>query len=92
MKTVTITQAIEGNTYTAEFHSAQDCGYKYSGLLLDLPCGDTISIRKIGSKWVETRIINGIGRISSSHATRQAAIESAAEEYFGLAHYAEVIK
>ena len=89
---ISVTETIEGHTYTAEFQSAQDCGYKYRGLLLDLPGGDSISIRKIGRKWVETLVVNRIGRKSTEHATRQDAIDSAAGKFFGEAHTVELSK
>ena len=66
---------------TAEFVRSEDCGYSAGRLLLDLPNGDMISIRKNGRKWLETRIQNGIGcGAATEHATKSAALNSAALE------------
>jgi hypothetical protein len=77
---MTITTTISGRDYIAEFIRSEDAGYQPGKLLLDMPNGDHISVYKFRSKWVEAYIVNGICRRSVEHATRQAALDSAAME------------
>ena len=81
MNATQITVSLGTATATAEFLRSEDCGYSAGRLLLDLPNGDMISIRKNGRKWLETRIQNGIGcGAATEHATKTAALNSAALE------------
>jgi len=82
MTTANVTVSIGSLTATAKFIRSEDCGYSAGRLLLDLPGGDTISIRKDGRKWLETRIQNGIARSQATeHATKSEALASAAMEF-----------
>jgi hypothetical protein len=82
MKPESITVSLGTHTAAASFLRSEDCGYSAGRLLLDLPCGDTMSIRKDGRKWIETRIQNGIARSPATiHETKQEALKSAAMEF-----------
>lgn len=74
---------IDGRTFSVEFVKSEDAGYSPGRLLLDLPCGDTISVYRRGRKWIEALIQNGICRHSLEHKTREAALMSAAEALAG---------
>lgn len=79
MRQVTVTYRDQGREFVAEFQRSEDCGYRPGALLLDLPNGSHISIRKHRTAhWVETLVHNGIGQQSVTHPTRKAALYSAA--------------
>ena len=65
---------------TAAFVKSEDAGYSAGRLLLDLPSGATISIKKSGRNWIEARIENNVCRRSVTHTTKAAALQSAAFE------------
>lgn len=62
----------------AEFVRSEDAGYRPGKLLLDLTNGDHISVYKIGRKWIEALVSNGVCRSSTSRNTRGEALNSAA--------------
>ncbi len=80
MNAMQITVKDGNHEVTAKFVKSEDAGYSAGRLLLDLPSGATISIRKSGRSWIETRIENNVGRRSVTHATKTAAVQSAAFE------------
>lgn len=81
MKSSSITVSLGIHKATADFIRSEDCGYSAGRLVLDLPGGDTISIRKDCRKWLETRIQNKIARGATEHATKAEALNSAAMEF-----------
>lgn len=84
MKSASITLSLGSANATAIFLRSEDCGYSAGRLLLDLPGGDVISIRKEGRKWLETRIQNSVAtRAATEHSTKSAALKSAAMEFLG---------
>ena len=71
---------IDGRAFTANWIRSEDAGYSKGRLLLDLPNGDTISVYRVGRRWVEAIIRDGICRSKIDHATRTSALHSATEK------------
>lgn len=86
-----ITVELDGKTVTADFVRSEDAGFSPGCLLLDLPCGDTISIYRRGRIWIEARIANGVCQRSVSHKTRRDALHSAAIELLGESLFCDSI-
>ena len=62
-----------------EFVRGVDAGYRRkNAILADMPNGDVIAIYRIGRKWIEAHIRNGIAYTIYYHNTRREAMISAA--------------
>jgi len=84
MKTTAITLIDGNNKVTANFIRSEDAGYSAGRLLLDLPNGSMISVKKSGRKWMESLIENNICKRTVTHNTKAEALNSAAYELLAV--------
>lgn len=80
---------IEIRGYTARFIRSEDAGYGRGKLILDMPSGGMISVYRIGRKWIKARIKGNVARNGVEFTTRQAALNSSAEDFVADSMHAQ---
>jgi hypothetical protein len=89
MMTMKMTLTVDGRKFQANFVRSEDCGYAAGRLLLDLPCGEHVSVYRRGKIWLEAVITDGLCRRLMEHKTRRAALASAVERLAAETLFAE---
>lgn len=71
---------------------SKDAGYSSNALLLDLPNGHLVSVRKSGSRWIKAMIHNKVCYRTEAFKTQTLALQSGHEEFVKQTIYQEAEK